>query len=87
MPGSVGGAGSKKAPLEFDLKQKIAGEIPAFPGKDPPERCTSTGDCPPGMPYQGIQGVSMTLSYDTVAEGFVLVATIAAWNWETAWPP
>jgi PhnB protein len=26
------------------------------------------GDCPPGMPYQGIHGVSITLNYDAVAE-------------------
>jgi len=26
------------------------------------------GDCPPGMPYQGIHGVSITLNYDTVAQ-------------------
>lgn len=25
------------------------------------------GDCPPGMPYQGIHGVSITLNYDAVA--------------------
>gem|GEM_PF-598174 len=50
---SVGGAGSKKAPLEFDLKQKISGEIPAFPGKDPPEKCKGGGDCPPGMKEAG----------------------------------
>jgi len=26
------------------------------------------GDCPPGMPFQGIHGVSITLNYDTVAQ-------------------
>jgi len=26
------------------------------------------GDCPPGIPYQGIHGVSLTLNYDTVAQ-------------------
>jgi PhnB protein len=26
------------------------------------------GDCPPGMPYQGIHGVSMALNFDTVAQ-------------------
>lgn len=26
------------------------------------------GDCPPGMTYQGIHGVSMALNYDTVAQ-------------------
>jgi PhnB protein len=26
------------------------------------------GDCPGGMPYEGIKGVSLTLNYDTVRE-------------------
>jgi PhnB protein len=26
------------------------------------------GDCPPGMPYQGIHGASITLNYDAVAQ-------------------
>ena len=26
------------------------------------------GDCPPGMPYQGIHGVSIALVFDTVTE-------------------
>lgn len=26
------------------------------------------GDCPPSMPYEGIKGVSFTLSYDTVEQ-------------------
>jgi PhnB protein len=26
------------------------------------------GDCPPGMPYQGIHGVSIALNYDSVAK-------------------
>jgi PhnB protein len=26
------------------------------------------GDCPPGMPYQGIHGVSITLNYDATAQ-------------------
>ncbi|HEX7638827.1 MAG TPA: VOC family protein [Burkholderiaceae bacterium] len=26
------------------------------------------GDCPPGMPYEGIKGVSLTIEYPTVAE-------------------
>jgi PhnB protein len=26
------------------------------------------GDCPPGMPYQGIHGVSLAMSFDTIAE-------------------
>jgi PhnB protein len=26
------------------------------------------GDCPPAMPYEGIKGMSLTLSYDTVEQ-------------------
>ncbi len=26
------------------------------------------GDCPPGVPYHGVHGVSITLNYDNVAE-------------------
>lgn len=26
------------------------------------------GDCPPSMPYEGVKGVSMTISYDTVEQ-------------------
>lgn len=35
------------------------------------------GDCPPHMPYQGIQGVSIALSYDTVAEAERVFDTLA----------
>jgi PhnB protein len=35
------------------------------------------GDTPPGVPYQGIQGVSMTLSYPTAAEGQRVFAALA----------
>jgi len=30
--------------------------------------CLYAGDCPPGVPYQGIHGVSITLHYDSVAQ-------------------
>lgn len=61
----LGSAGSKKQPIEFDLKQK-AGELPAFPGKDPPEKCKSGGDCPPGMNEEGCEG---GLSYGSKCTG------------------
>ena len=35
------------------------------------------GDAPPGVPYKGIQGVSMTLSYPTAAEGKRVFAALA----------
>ena len=62
----LGSAGSKKQPIEFDLKQKISGELPAFPGKDPPEKCKGGGDCPPGMKEEGCEG---GLSYGSKCTG------------------
>lgn len=35
------------------------------------------GDCPPSMPYSGIQGVSLALNYDTVAEAERAFAALA----------
>jgi len=36
------------------------------------------GDCPPGMPYQGIHGVSIALNYDTVALAERIFNSLAA---------
>ena len=36
------------------------------------------GDCPPGMPYQGIHGVMLALSYDSVAEATRVFNELAA---------
>lgn len=36
------------------------------------------GDTPPGMPYYGIHGVSMTPSYDTVAEAHAVFDRLSA---------
>ena len=36
------------------------------------------GDCPPGMAYQGIHGVSITLNYDAVALGERVFHAMAA---------
>lgn len=35
------------------------------------------GDTPPGVPYKGINGVSMTLTYPTAAEGKRVFAALA----------
>lgn len=53
------------------------------------------GDCPPGMPYQGIKGVSLTLNYDTVeqaqrvfgalAEGGTITMAMQPAFWAKAW--
>jgi hypothetical protein len=44
----ISSAGSRKTPLEVKLTRKLAGEQPAFPGKEPPSKCLDT-TCPPGM--------------------------------------
>ena len=62
----VGSAGSKKQPIEFALKQKVAGELPAFPGKEPPAKCSGQGDCPPGMNQAGCEE---KLSYGSKCTG------------------
>ncbi|MDW8252159.1 MAG: tetratricopeptide repeat protein, partial [Myxococcales bacterium] len=62
----VGSAGSKKQPLEIELKQKIAGDLPAFPGKDPPAKCKGGADCPPGMNEEGCE---TKLSYGSKCTG------------------
>lgn len=35
------------------------------------------GDCPPGMPYEGVKGVSMTISYDTVEQAQKVFAALS----------
>ena len=36
------------------------------------------GDCPPGMPYNGINGVSIALNFDTVERARDVLETLAA---------
>ncbi len=43
-------AGSMKAPFKVAIKNKIKGDKPSLPGKDPPKRCAAVEDCPPGLP-------------------------------------
>ena len=52
-------------------------EMPCAPGSESlvmharlehPDFVLMAGDCPPGMPYPGMRGISMTLSYDSVDE-------------------
>jgi len=40
--------------------------------------CLYAGDCPPGMPYQGIHGVSLTLNYDTAAQAERIFSALGA---------
>ena len=42
--------GSKKIPVEITLKAKTDAEPPAYPDKDPPERCAEQEVCPPDFP-------------------------------------
>lgn len=43
-------AGSMKAPFKVTIRQSVSGDQPSLPGKDPPKKCASTADCPPGLP-------------------------------------
>jgi hypothetical protein len=63
----VGSAGSKKAPLEISVKNKISGEPPSFPGEEPPNKCKDTGDCPPGLNEEGCE--KPKLSYGSKCTG------------------
>lgn len=63
---TVGSAGSKKQPIEFDIKQKISGELLSFPDKDPPSKCKGSGDCPPGIKEEGCEE---RLSYGSKCTG------------------
>ncbi|NUP10298.1 MAG: hypothetical protein HOW73_29970 [Polyangiaceae bacterium] len=49
-------AGSMKAPFKVLIKQKISGDKPSLPGKDPPKKCAAKADCPPGLPGCGGDG-------------------------------
>lgn len=46
-------AGSLKSPHFVRIKHEIAGDQPSLPGKEPPEKCVSKADCPPGFPGCG----------------------------------
>lgn len=76
------------AKLQMLMRYKEAPpEMPCTPGSEElvmhaflvhPDFSLMAGDNPPGMPYQGIQGVSMTLSYDTVAEAHAVFDRLSA---------
>ncbi len=63
----VGAAGSKKQPYEVKIANKISGDPPSFPGKDPPQACKGKGDCPPGLKEAGCE--SSALSYGSKCTG------------------
>lgn len=49
-------AGSKRRPYELEIKEKIAGEPPSFPGEEPPARCSEKEEidaCPAGSTEPG----------------------------------
>src|SRR5690606_34270818 len=46
----VDSLGSRKQPVEMRLAESTDEPPPAFPGKSPPARCTSSADCPPDFP-------------------------------------
>lgn len=52
---TVHSAGSKKTPFEIQVKNKIDGDRPALPGKDPPSKCADRSTCPPGMKEEGCE--------------------------------
>jgi hypothetical protein len=47
---SVATAGTRKRPMVVKIKNAIEDDQPALPGEDPPKKCTTSSDCPPGFP-------------------------------------
>ncbi len=47
---SLAGAGSLKDPYKIPIKNKISGDPPSLPGKQPPKACMAAQECPPGLP-------------------------------------
>ncbi len=45
----VATAGSAKQPYKVQIKNKVE-DAPSLPGEDPPKKCISKEDCPPGLP-------------------------------------
>ncbi len=66
--GTVATAGSMKAPFKVPIRNKIKGDAPSLPGKDPPKKCAAKEDCPPGL--EGCAG-----SADGKPEGAICDAT------------
>lgn len=55
----TGTAGSKKQPYEVQIKSKISGDGPSFPGKDPPKACKGKDACPPGINEPGCEAATV----------------------------
>lgn len=55
----TGSAGSKKQPYDVAIKQKVSGDAPAFPGKDPPAQCKGKDACPPGINEPGCEATAL----------------------------
>ena len=47
---SLAQAGSLKEPFRVPVKNKISGDAPSLPGKNPPKACAAAQECPPGLP-------------------------------------
>ena len=47
--------GSRRAPFEIDIVRDTSEQAPAYPGRDAPDICEESVECPPGMPGCGPQ--------------------------------
>ena len=59
-------AGSLKAPFRVAIRQSIKGDKPSLPGQDPPKKCASRADCPPGLP--GCEGAGGGKPLDAICD-------------------
>jgi hypothetical protein len=46
----VATAGDRNTPFRTAVKRTLNGQVPHFPGKEPPRQCADAGDCPPDFP-------------------------------------
>jgi hypothetical protein len=46
----VATSGDRNNPFHTTAKRGFTGDIPHFPGKEPPKQCVDNGDCPPDFP-------------------------------------
>ena len=65
---AVASAGTKKQPYEVAIKNKVSGDPPSFPGKEPPAQCKSKDQCPPGINEPGCEA-SASLGFGSKCTG------------------